>query len=88
MKKPCDGVQLSSSALSQRGLYDEEAPPSDRAKKEPPMSEHDLKLIRLNSHGIDAPDAPPAATYPYKLTAILSPPKIHGGDLHMSIRWV
>lgn len=50
----------------------------------------DLKIIRLNTHRIDEPDATWAATYPYRLTANLRPPEfmqvaficLHGGCLH------
>ena len=54
----------------------------------------DLKIIRLNSHRIDEPDATWAATYPYKLTANLRPPEfmqvaficLHGGSEELVMR--
>lgn len=38
------------------------------------MNETDLKVIRLNTAGIDEPDAPYVTSHPYKLTAHLRPP--------------
>lgn len=35
----------------------------------------DLKLIRLNSHGINEPDEPHASDYPYRLVVNLRPPE-------------
>jgi len=54
----------------------------------------DLKIIRLNTHRIDEPDAAWSATYPYKLTANLRPPEfmqvtficLHGGSEEMVLR--
>jgi hypothetical protein len=54
----------------------------------------ELKIIRLTSEGINEPDAPYESTYPYKLTAHLSPPDfmqvtfimLHGGSEELIIR--
>lgn len=53
-----------------------------------------LKLIRLNSAGINEPDEPNASGYPYRLEVNLSPPELmlvafvmlHGGSEIMVMR--
>lgn len=55
---------------------------------------NDLKIIRLNTHGIDEPDTAWTVTYPYKLAANLRPPEfmqiaficLHGGSEELVMR--